>query len=90
MNIIEILINGGNVPSGTFKKLVSTGVFPLSFITQYNIYKTFLIHYNKCKDDGVKNSTTLAVTFTSDEVGVSERTVYTSIKKMESLQDLFQ
>lgn len=88
MNIIEILRDGGEVPKGTLKKLMEVGVLPLSFRTQYDIYVIFMRHYNTSLDNGNKNPTSLAVTFTSDEVGVSERTVYHSIKKMELLKDL--
>lgn len=83
--VVEILDKGGEVPAGTINKLINCGILPLSFKTTKSVYECFVKNYKKRIDVGDKSAVVSAVIHTSDDMRVSEATVYRAINKMESL-----
>lgn len=86
-DLIEVLVNGGEVPPGTLNNLIACGILPLSFKTHINIYKCFVRNYTNRIDAGDKSPIVTAVVMTSEDCAVSEATVYRAVKRIESLSE---
>lgn len=85
LDLIELLQQGGEVPAGTYQKMLNNGMIPASIDSSQRIYKRYIQHLHAFIAMGITNPQMTAVTLTSEEFKVSDRTVYRSIKTIEEI-----
>jgi len=84
LELINILQNGGECPAGSYNMLFRTGMLSTTVNFHIDIYQTFIRHFDDCKKSKDRTPKMTAVSMTSDDFNVSERTIFYVIKKIES------
>lgn len=73
LNLINTLINGGEVPAGTLKKLIDAGLLSSKIFT----YVEIISFYNRTLQETGEKYTSIIIT--ADEFNVCEKTVYNAL-----------
>jgi len=73
LNLINILINGGEVPPGTLQYLIKKGLLSSKVFT----YLEIVSHYNNVLKENNERYTSIIIT--ADKFRISEKTVYNAL-----------